>query len=197
MVARAPWAAAAGSRLPGSGRDRVETVSDVSPGERAVLRIRWFVFDAAARPVAVASVLILMAVVAAMSAALVGASTDQVGGLRNWVFFAQFGFTTEVELGTLIAAVLLVIDSQSGEPFPGQRSMFVVLAVLAGIGAVANIGTIVVYLTDTSVPALPWGTTAEMWAVIITSFLASAVVASTAMWIALSGARLVPKTEGG
>lgn len=184
------------SRVGGWGRVRVSTVSDVSPGERAVLRFRWFVYDAGARPVVVVSVLILLAVLAAMASALVGASTDLAGGFRNWVFFAQFGFTTDVELGVLIAAVLLVIDCRTGQPFRAQKSLFGVLAVTATAGIVANIGTIVVYLTEARVSALPFGTTAEVWTEIITSFLASAVVASTAAWIALRGTRFIPPSGG-
>jgi hypothetical protein len=164
-------------------------VSDVSPGERALLRFRWFVYDAGTRPVVVASALIILAVLASMAAALLGASTDLAGGFRNWVFFAQFGFTTDVELGVLIAAILLVIDSLAGEPFQGQRALFWVLVIAAVAGVVANVGTIIAWLTEAGVSALPIATTAEAWTEIIAAYLSSTVVASTAAWIALTGAR--------
>jgi CRP-like cAMP-binding protein len=171
-------------------------MSDLSPGERAVLRFRWIAYDAGARPVVVASVLILLAVLAAMAAALLGASTDLAGGFRSWMFFAHFGFTTDVELGALIAGILLVIDSRTGDPFRGQRALFMVLAAIGVVGIVANITTIVVYLTEAGISALPFGTTAEMWTDIITGFLASAVVASAAAWIAVTGARSIPGARG-
>lgn len=163
-------------------------MSDLSPGERVVLRLRWGVHDAAARPVAVAAVLITLAVSAAMASALAGASTDEVGGLRNWVFYAQSGFTTEVELGVLVAVLLLVVDARAGGPFRGQKSLFAVLAGIAAAGVVANVGTIVVYLSDYADSVVPFVTTVGDWTGIITVFLASAVLAATAMWIALRGA---------
>lgn len=171
-------------------------MSDLSPGERAVLRFRWFVYDAGARPVVVTSVLILLAVLAAMAAALVRASTDLTGGFRNWVFFAQFGFTADVQLAVLIAAVLLVIGSRTGGPSWGLKSLFWAVVVIAASGVVANVGTIVVSVTDTGVPAPQFGTTAEWWTEIITGFLAPAVVASTAVWTGLRGKRLIPTSEG-
>lgn len=172
-------------------------MSDLSPGERVGLRFRWVFYDAAARPVAVAVVLITLAVSAAMVSALLGASTfDSVGGLRTWVFYAESGFTTDVELGVLVAVLLLVVDARTGGPFRGQKSLFAVLAVIAAAGVVANIGTIVVYLSDSAVSVFPFVTTVGAWTGIITAFLASAVLASIAMWIALRGAVSGP-TAGG
>jgi hypothetical protein len=168
----------------------------MSPGERALLRLRWFVNDAGSRPLVISAVLVLLAVLTAMAASVVDASSDPFDGFRQWVLFASTGFRTEVQLGVVIAAVLLVIDALAGEPFPGQRALLGLLTVVAAAGVVANLGDMIARLSEVGMPVSPEGTTAAAWTVIITIDLAPTVLATVSAWMAIAGARCVSSGRG-
>lgn len=166
-------------------------MSDVSPGERTLLWLRWFAYDAGSRPVAVAGVLVGLCVLAAIVASVLGASSEPIGGFRAWVYVAVEGFRTDVQLGVLVAGVLLVIDALTGEAFRGQRALFALLMIVAAAGVVGNVTAIVAWLTEVGVPPIGVGTTAEGWTVIIASYLSPTVVAGAAGWLAMTGVRLL------
>ena len=168
----------------------------MSPGERALLRLRWFVYDAGSRPVVIAAVLVLMAVLSAIAASMVTASTESFGGFRQWLSVASLGFRTEVLLGILVAAVLLVIDALTGESFPGQRALFWLVAVTGAAAVVANVGDAASRLTQIGIPGAPQGTTAEVKTVIIVSYAAPTVLAAIAVWMAIVGARSLTSGRG-
>lgn len=167
----------------------VATVSQMSLGERMVLRSRWFLYDAISRPAAVVAVLVMLGAVAAMAAALTGASSVSFAGFRGRIFFAVDGFRTDVQLGVLVASVLLVIDTLSGGQFPGQRALFAVIGILAAAGVAANITAIVTWLTEVGVPPIGVGTTAEAWTVIIAGYLTPTALAAVSGWLALNAVR--------
>ena len=175
----------------------VSAVSDMSPGERALLRLRWFVYDAGSRPLVVVAVLVMSAAVAAMAASVLVASANSVGDFREWVSVASTGFRTEVELGVLLAAVLLIVDSLAGRTFPGQRAVLGVLVVVATAGVAANVGNIVAWLPAVRRSAAPEGTTVEASIVIIATYLAPAALAIVSVWMVLSGARSPGNQTGG
>ena len=175
---------------------RVSAVSDMSPGERALVRFRWFLYDAGSRPLVVVAVLVMLAAVAAMAASVVGASADSVGGFRQWVSFASTGFRTEVELGVLLAAVLLIVDSLTGGTFPGQRAVLGLLVIVATAGVVANVGNIVAWLPEVGRSAAPERTIVEAWIVIIATYLAPTVLATVTAWMVLGGARSLGNQTG-
>ena len=162
---------------------------EISPGERALLWLRWFVYDAGARPVAVAAVLTAVGVIAAMAASVVGASAEPVGGLRPWIYFAVGGFRTDVQLGLLVATCLLAIDALTGDPFRGQRAVFGLLVAAAAAGVLANVVAIVTSLSDIGVPPVGLGTTAEGWTEVIAEYLSPTAVACVSGWLALHGVR--------
>lgn len=164
-------------------------MSEISPGERALLWLRWFAYDAGSRPVAVMAVLIGLGVIAAMAASVVGASAEPVGGLRPWIYVAVGGFRSDVQLGVLVAACLLVIDALTGDSFRGQRALFGVLVIVAVAGVVANAAAIVAWLSEVGVRQVGMGTTAEAWTLVIASYLSPTVVASVSGWLALKGVR--------
>jgi hypothetical protein len=171
-------------------------VYEMSPGERALLRFRWFVYDAGSRPLVVAAVLVMLAVIAAMAASVVSASVDSFGGFRQWVSFASTGFRIEVQLGVLVAAVLLVVDALTGKAFPGQQALLGLLVVVATAGVVANVGNIVAWLPEVGRSAAPEGTTIEAWTVIIATYLAPTVLAIVSAWMALRGIRPLGNPRG-
>jgi hypothetical protein len=158
----------------------------MSLGERILLRSRWFVYDAGSRPVAVVAVLVILGAVAAMGAAFTGASLVSFGGFRAWIFVAVDGFRPDVQIGVLLASVLLVIDALNGGQFPGQRVLFGVILILAAAGVVANITAIVAWLTEVEFPPIGVGMTAEVWTVIIAGYLTPTVLAAVSGWVALT-----------
>lgn len=168
----------------------------MSPGERLLLRLRWFVYDAGSRPVVIAAVLVLTAALSAIAASVVTAFTESFGGFRLWLSVASLGFRTEVLLGILVAAVLLVSDALTGDPFPGQRALFWLVAVTAAAGVVANVGDAASRLTQIGVPGAPQGTSAEVRTVIIVSYAAPTVLAAIAAWMAMAGARSIESLRG-
>ncbi len=167
----------------------------MSPGERSLLRFRWFVYDAGARPVAVAAALVTLGAIASMAASLIEASADSLGGFRQWVFFASTGFGTDVQLGVLVAALLLVIDALAGDAFPGQRAIFGLILIVAAAGLVGNVTALAAWLTEVYGGPIGAGTNFEAWTVIVATYLAPTVLAAVSVWMALTGARWSGKAK--
>lgn len=161
-------------------------MSDMSPGERILLRFRWFVYDAGSRPVAAVAVLVILGVIAWMAASFTSASSTPLGSFRLWILYVVGGFGPDVQLGVLVATLLLIIDALTGAEFAGQRVLFAVIVVLAAVGIAANVTAIVAWL---SFGVGSVGTTAEAWAQIIARYLSPTVLAAVAGWAALSAIR--------
>ena len=158
-------------------------------GERIVGRLLWFLYDAGARPVAVAAVLAIVGVMAVMAAALMNAWTLQDAGFTDGINVAAVGFKGNIQLVLLLAMLLLVIDARSADPFPGQRIAVVIVAVLAGAGVAANITQMAVLLHQLASLAGGVGNATSEWTAIVTTQLVTTVLAAITGWVALGELR--------
>jgi hypothetical protein len=168
-------------------------VDDHTWGERGVDRLRTLVDAGRSRPVALVAVLVAFGSLASTVPTLYNASSFPRVSFNNWVLSASRAVGTPMQLGLVVAAILLVVDCLSAGP--GQRALFAALAALGAVGVVANLGSLIIALSDFSL--LDVGAqVAEGRAILVLEYLAPAVLAGLTCWVGVIGGGAVSGNVG-
>jgi hypothetical protein len=169
-------------------------VDDLTLGERGVRCLGRLLDAIRSRLVALVAVLVAAGSLASVVPTIYNASTFPRISFNDWVLSASGAFGTRLQLGMVLAAILLVIDRLSAGP--GQHVMFAVLVALGAVGVVANLGSLIIALsTDFSLVDVG-DQVAEGHVILVLVYLAPAVVAGVTCWVGVVGSHLVSANEG-
>ena len=169
-------------------------MAELSPGERAWLRVRPVISNAGSRPQLILGAVVILGAMTAMAASITNASRFPDPFFAPWVLSAALGFGLDVQIALLIGALMLVVDRMTGGSGAVARVLMAVVVVLAGLGVVANVLATVEAIRIYAF-GIPGATQAEGWAVVISAHLVPTVVALVAGWLAWAAGRsggLVP-----
>ena len=164
-------------------------VDDRSPGERAIGWVRAELRSAAYRPP-----LVLAGFAVAGSLASTASSITESfafgGGFRDHLLVAVQGFGPICQLLLVVASLLVVVDRLAGPENPGLAS-FYGLAVLGGLGVIANLVEMTSLLTEAGIPPVGVGTLTEAYTLVVFSSLIAVLLASVPLCVGLFGPRIV------
>jgi hypothetical protein len=164
-------------------------VDELTLGERDVGRLGSLLDAVRSRPVALVAVLVAVGSLATAAPAIYSASTFPSVSFDDWVLIASGAFGTRMQLGLVVAAVLMLIDGLSSGS--GQRVMFVALAAFGAVSVVANLGSLIISLSiDFSLLDVS-AHVGEGRAILVLVYLAPAVLGGLTCWVGVIGNRLV------
>ena len=165
-------------------------VDDLSLGERAIGWARAELRSVASRPA-----LVLAGFAVAGSLAAIAASiTDSFAfgaGFREHLLVAVQGFGLICQLLLVVAALLVIVDGLAGGPESHRSISFYGLAVLGGLGVIANFAEMISLLSEAGIPPVGVGTLTEAYTLVVFSSLAPALLALVPLYVGLSGPRTV------
>ena len=170
-------------------------MTDLSLAERGLLTIRHKLSDVQPRPVAALAVVIATGALIAIADALADASAVPGATFTFWVALASAGFGLPVELGLVVAALLLVLDSFSGAAYRGQRTLFGVLVAVGGVGIGVDLLAMIVVLVQDGAPPVRPARLAASWAALVCSYLAPVSLGALTCLLGVHGRRLLTTSK--
>ena len=163
---------------------------DLSPGERAFRWVRAELRSAASRPALILGLGAIAGALAEIASAVLD-SVSSGGGVRVHLIWSVGGLGLLGQLLLVLASLLLLVDGLALRPGDRWPALFHTLAVLGGLGVVANVAGMISLLTEEGVPPAPMGTLAEAYASTVLMFLAPAVLAAVPLYIGVAGRRML------
>jgi hypothetical protein len=170
-------------------------VTDLSLGERGFRMIRRKINEVQPHPAAVLGVVVATGAVMAIAAAVANASAIPGVTFTFWVSLASAGFGLPVQLGLVVAALLLVLDSSSGAAYRGQRPLFGVLVAVSGAGMGIDLLALIVVLAQDGAPPVGAARLVASWVALSCSYLAPVSLGALACLLGAHGARSLPSKE--
>lgn len=165
-------------------------VDDRSPGERAVGWARSELRAAARRPALVLAGFAVSGSLAAFASSI----TDSFafgGGFRDHVVVAVQGFGPSCQLLLIVASLLVLTDRLAGGLEGHGSTWFYGLAVLGGLGVIANLVEMISLLTEAGLPPVGVGTLTEAYSYTVVVSLVPALLAVVPLYVGLAGPRMV------
>lgn len=165
-------------------------VDDLSPGERV---LRWL--SAELRSVAFRPALVLAGfAVAGSLTAIVSSITESFafgGGFRDHLLVSVQGFGPISQLLLVVASLVVLADRLAGGVERNGLTWFYGLAVLGGLGVVANLVEMISLLTEAGLPRVGVGTLTEAYSYTVFVSLVPALLALVPLYVGLAGPRMV------
>jgi hypothetical protein len=169
-------------------------VDDLSPGERAVGWVRAELNSAASRPALVLAAFSIAGSLAVIASAI-SDSFSFGGGFRDHLLVAVLGFGPLCQLLLVVASLLVLADRLAGGPGGGRSAWFFGLAVLGGLGVIANVVEMISLLTEAGVPRVGVRTLTEAYTYTVFSSLAPALLAVVPFYVGVACPRMVLRRE--
>lgn len=163
-------------------------MEDLTLGERGFEQLRSLLDSIRSRPVVLVAVLVTIGSLGSTVPTFYSAWTFPSISFNYRVLGSSAGLGPLMQLGLVVAAVLLLIDRLSAAS-SRRRAMFAILAVLAAVGVMANMASLIIALSISVPPTVGGAQVAEGRSVLVLDYLAPAALAALGCWIAVIGVR--------